>query len=135
MRVWNWVERLHDVLADASVTTFDYGSFNCGLFAARCCDAIREDGGAEDELRTHFTDEDSARIWVGANGGIEALVSERLGAPLDKWWRGRRGDLALVETSDGPAVGVSTGERIAVLSTNGLTFLTIDKATRIWLVD
>lgn len=135
MRRWDWVARLNQTIADAHGSTFNYGVFNCGLFAARCCDAIREQGGAEDELRTHFVDEATAKAWVQESGGIPALLTVRLGESVP-WWKSQRGDLCTVMTPfDGEAVGVSTGEGIAFLSLAGVVHLKIDKALACWKVE
>jgi hypothetical protein len=136
MRVNDWVAKLNEQVELANKEPFTYGKFNCGVFAARCADAIRTEGGAADELLTHFTDEASAREWVGICGGIENLVTERLGEPSEKWWVQTRGDVVLVDTQDGPAVGVSLGDSIAMLTPDaGVTYIKIDKATRVWRVE
>lgn len=133
MRYWNWVERLHVLLNDVKNTEFNYGSMNCGMFAAMCVDAIQQDAAVADYLRAQFTDEAGARAWVDAGGGIEARVTDKFGEPV-AWHKATRGDLALVPTQDGPGVGVIMGTTIVMLAPKGITHIRVDTALKCWRV-
>jgi hypothetical protein len=134
MRYWDWVARLNEAVSAASKRPFDYGSENCGLFAAQCIDAICEDSHRAEELRTHLGSVEAAARFLNDEGGIEAAVTARLGTPLT-WPNARRGDVCLMPTQDGPGLGVCVGDTVAMMSPSGVSHLRIDKALRVWRVD
>jgi hypothetical protein len=134
MRRWNWLAQLHRTIEEANTRAFDYGSFNCGLFAAQCIDAMVEDSARAQELRESFFDEPSAKAFVESYGSIDAAVSARLGEPLS-WAMARRGDICLMPTQDGPGLGVCLGHEVAMMTPKGVAYLKLDQATKIWRVD
>ena len=134
MRVWNWVERLHDAVALAAERPFDYGGENCALFAAQCVDAIQDGAHWEDALRASFSDAAGARDFMEREGGLEAATLKRLGTPSN-WAQAQRGDVCLMPTQDGPALGVCMGDVVAMLSSKGMSYIKIDKALCIWRIE
>ena len=135
MRRPDWVKQLHETIEAAAQKPFDYGAYNCGLFAAECIDAMTGEARAA-ELRSQFTDEASAKAFVGAAGGIEGAVTARLGFPFQTWGRARRGDVCLVMTQDGPGLGICVGTLIVMMTPGaGLTHVRIDEALKVWRVD
>lgn len=135
MRVWNWVERLHGSIDRRALAPFNYGTLNCALFAAENVDAVLgEESKYAEAIRAEFSDEAGARAYLEREGGIEAAVTKRLGEPVD-WWRLRRGDVALLETPDGPALGTVIGDVILALGLRGIVSFKLDKALKGWQVD
>lgn len=134
MRYPDWDRRLHDALEAAQLRPFDYGTFNCGLFAAECIDAMVEDSGRVKELRAWFSDEASALAFVADHGSIEAAVTARLGEPKS-WAHARRGDVCLMPTQDGPGLGICVGHLVAMMMVRGLGHVKLDLATAVWRVD
>jgi len=135
MRAWNWLERLNATIEAASNEAFDYGSANCALFAADCVDAVLEDSHRGDELRAMFSTAREAVKVLRDVGGIEAAVTERLGPPV-AWPRLCRGDIALVETAEGPGLGVCLGHVIACRGAGAeLAYVPLHYASKGWRVE
>jgi len=134
MRVWNWVERLHYVIKEAEARPFDYGGENCALFAAQCVDAIQDGAYWEYALRASFSDAAGARDFMEREGGLEAATLKRLGSPSN-WAQAQRGDVCLMPTQDGPALGICMGDTVALLAPKGISYLKIDKALCVWKID
>lgn len=134
MRVWNWVERLHAAIDRQSEAPFDYATLNCALFAAENVDAVLGDESKYAEaIRAEFADEAGARAFMDREGGLEAAVTKRLGEPV-AWWHLRRGDVALIETPEGPALGTCLGDVIILLGPDGIASLKLDKVLKGWRV-
>ncbi len=111
MRRPDWLARLWRTVREHERTPFGYGPGQhwCGLFAARCVDAVIDSNWAVEF--DGLTRREAARILL-TQGGIEGAVSRRLGPAVD----GRatsRGDVCLV----GPRrLGVSAGTSVWVLT-------------------
>jgi hypothetical protein len=133
-RRWDWVSRLHDAVEAARLRPFDYGTENCALFAAQVVDAIVEDSHIEEEIRARVNSVESAARFLNAEGGLEDAVTTRLGQPV-AWPRAMRGDVCLMPTQDGPALGVCMGGEVAMMSTAGISYLRIDQALKVWGVE
>lgn len=135
MRHWNWVELLHKAIDAAEKTPFDFGTANCGLFAASCIDAIVADSHRLDELKSNFHDEASARAFVSAAGSMQEAVAARLG-PSVAWPLARRGDVCLMPTQDGPGLGVCLGLNVAMMApSGGLSYIRTSEALCAWRID
>lgn len=134
-RVYNWIEQLQGAFEAAAKKPFDYGLYNCGLFAAECIDAMTGSERAA-ELKTQFNDEASALEFVKRYGSIKAAVSARLGEPSDRWVDARRGDVCLMPTPWGPGLGICVGVQVAMMAPDsGLTHMKIDKIVAVWRID
>jgi len=134
MRVWNWVERMHDCIEDARRVPFDYGTANCALFVAKHIDAIVDGSQRETEMRALFGDAASAHRYLVDVGGLDAGMTQRFGEPVS-WPLIRRGDVALVPTQDGPALGVCMGAVIYVRGPEALATVPLDAALMGWRID
>lgn len=136
MRRDDWVERLTACVEACAAKPFDYGSHNCGLFAAECIDAIVEGSARVAELQAQFSDEATAKAFVDAAGGMKAAISARLGESQPWHRKHQRGDIAIVASALGPAIGVIMGSQIALITReDGLTHYPIDQALCVWRVD
>lgn len=132
----DYINRLLAAIEAAKKKPFDYGKYNCGLFAAECIDAMVVGSDRASELRGNFSDEESARAFVAHYGSIEAAITHRLGHPLRSWAQARRGDVCLVPTQDGPGIGVCIGTHVAMMAPGqGLTHMRIDQALAVWRID
>lgn len=131
-RVWDWVEQLHGCLDRHAVAEFEYGTADCGLFAARCVDAIT--GSAwEQDLAAHYQTEFGAARFVVEAGGIEAAVTARLGEPIAPL-QAMRGDVVLLPGEDGPCLGVSLGETVAAMRPEGVRYVPAPLVLKAWAV-
>lgn len=133
MRAQDWQARLVAYLHGAAREPFAFGRHDCALFSAGAVEAM--------------TGADMARDWRGRystmRGGLRALrkagyadhvalaasmfedVAPSLAQP---------GDLAVVPTDDGPALGVVQGEAVYVLGPQGLGLVSILRAERAFRV-
>ena len=111
MRRPDWVARLWQTVREHERTPFGYGPGRhwCGLFAARCVDAVTGSSWAAEF--DGLTRRQAAEILL-RQGGIEGAVSLRLG-PAVEGRTATRGDVCLV----GPRrLGVCAGSSVWVLT-------------------
>lgn len=137
VRLADWPSRLNAIIAERAAVPFKWGAQDCCTFAA---DAIAAITGAD--LMARYRGYDSAitagRIF-GPAGGIPQVVEQvARDHALPEWAAvllARRGDLCLVESeTDGPALGICIGSRIAAAGTAGLVFVSLNRALRAWRI-
>lgn len=132
-RLPDWRSRLSAYLAETAREGFRFGSNDCALFSAGAVRAM--------------TGHDPAAPWRGTyttlEGGLKrmrkagfqdhiALVANEFATCAPAF--AQVGDIALIETPEGPALGIITGETIACLGPRGLGHLPREAATRAWTV-
>lgn len=110
MRRDDWLDRLWAEVDACASLSFEYGTHDCCTFVARAVEAMTGDPLVA-PLAERYHDKRSALQFIAAEGGLVQAVSVFLGQPEEGW--PRRGDVALVETEDGPGVGVCVGEQVA----------------------
>ncbi len=127
----DWRARLGAYLATEARTPFEYGRSDCALFAAGGLNAMTGSDPAAN-YRGRYTSlrgglrilrKDGFRDHVERAAALLAEVSPQ---------RARVGDIAVVDTADGPSLGVVQGEWIAVRTMIGLGFVAIDQAKRVF---
>ena len=131
----DWPERLAEVVAAAMGRHFAWGEHDCALFACDCAAAMTgEDPGLSFRGRYKTARGAAGAIMrYGKVRGIEELALRTLGAPIEPAFA-RRGDVVLVDTDLGPALGVVTAAGAAFPGPDGLTFLPITEALKAWRV-
>lgn len=131
----DWQERLHAVIEAARGRPFCWGQHDCRTFARDCVEAVTGRVVLEG-FRDYTTATGAARAL--RDGGfadffemLDAHVGERVAVPFAS-----RGDVALVETVQGPGCAVVdlTGEGILALTPNGLARLRLSAALGVWRV-
>ena len=136
-RLPDWDIRLRALIDVARSTAFEWGAHDCCTFACRDVEAIT---GALPAIPPEWADEETAAALLAARS-IEDRFSDVFGLPLDGWRRGRRGDLALIDTTGGRlgapaisafAVGVVVGESIACPGPARLGFVQLRKGLKVW---
>jgi hypothetical protein len=127
MREQDWVSRMWQTIAKLERVPFEYGKFDCAVFAGRCVDAIT--GSAFTEA-FGVSDKRSAIAFLRREGGLEAAVTRRLGEPVPGY-AARRGDVCLI---DKKTLGICTGPTIAVLGNSGVEYLPLARAQKHWRV-
>lgn len=107
----DWLERLWATIeaTAAEGAAFEYGHHDCCLFVAQCVEAMTGTP-IVDPLLGRYHDKPSALRFIAVEGGFVQAVSQFLGDPEEGW--PRRGDVALVDTPDGPGIGVCIGSEI-----------------------
>ncbi len=127
----DWRARLGAYLATEARTPFEYGKSDCALFAAGAVNAMTGSDpsatyrGRYSTLRggLRILRKDGFRDHVERAATLLTEVSPR---------RAQVGDIAVVDTSDGPSLGVVQGEWVAVRTMTGLGFVPIGQAKRVF---
>lgn len=132
-RLPDWRARLGVHLTETAADGFRYGSNDCALFAAGAVRAM--------------TGHDPAAAWRGTytslEGGLKRLRKAGFEDHVDHVAKllvevppafAQVGDIALVETPEGLALGIFTGETIACLRLTGLGHLPRKAAVKAWTV-
>lgn len=135
-RFQDWPRRLDEAIAVARVQRFAWGRHDCCLFAADCVLAI--------------TGEDPAAAWRGQydnaaagyalltarhKGDLARAVDEVLGERLGSPAFAQRGDVVMVDTPGGLALGVCTGRyHVVPTEPEGLVTLRLSQAICAWRV-
>lgn len=135
-RVENWPSRLHEVLEATAQDRFEWGRLDCLLFVADCIQAMTGEDPAEAQRGRYTTEIGSKRVLASDLGGsLDAALTMKLGDPVPIPFSGR-GDVVLVMVDGVEAAGVIdlSGERVAVLTLDGLESLPISAVRRAWKV-
>lgn len=130
MRHADWVARLRETVDAYRAEPFSWGRHNCGLFPARCVDAIT---GSDFAREFQFATARAALAFVKDSGGIEAAVTARLGKPTEGRCA-RRGDVCLVDVVDGDGLGICYGPEVLVASDDGLESYALARVRKHWRV-
>ena len=134
MRKKDWSEKLVSYLLDNLDTPFQWGTFDCCLFAAN---AVREMTGKDfaAPFRDKYTTEKGAAkaLIKYGQGDIKSTVNAIFG-PLKPRLKAGRGDLVLVETDTGDALGVVASGKIWVATFDGLATIPLERALGCWSV-
>jgi hypothetical protein len=132
-RLSDWRPRLTAYLAETAREGFRYGSNDCALFSAGAVRAM--------------TGHDPAAAWRGTyttlEGGLKRLRKAGFKDHIDQAGTlfqavapafAQVGDIAGIETPEGWALGIFTGETIACLSPSGLGHMPREAASLAWTV-
>lgn len=134
MRKKDWSEKLVSYLLDNLDTPFQWGTFDCCLFAAN---AVREMTGKDfaAPFRDKYTTEKGAAkaLIKYGQGDIKSTLNAIFG-PLKPRLKAGRGDLVLVETDTGEALGVVASGKIWVATFDGLATIPLERALGCWSV-
>ena len=131
-----WPSRLHEFLEGAARTGFVWGEMDCLLFVAGAIQAMTGEDLAAGIRGRYTTEIGSKRVLSSDLGGsLESALTMKLGAPVPVPFAGR-GDVVLVEVDGVEAAGVIdlSGERVAVLSLDGMESVPIGAVRLAWKV-
>jgi len=131
-----WPARLAEFIQGAQKRPFVWGEFDCCLFAA---DWVMVATGVDvaADLRGKYKSETGAARVIKKYGGIERMVDDLLapyGAIKLPIAKARRGDVCLLDTPLGEALGVCVGERIACATFNGVAMAPMRSAQAVWMI-
>jgi hypothetical protein len=141
-RVEEWPKHLQDLVEMSRFEPFAWGQHDCGTFA---CQAYRSVTGISVRERDIAFPRDTAmqylRILAKQPEGLLSLAKPIWGDDyVDKWQHARRGDIAIVESPRiqqvgvKQAMGVVLGGNIATPGLEGLEFLSLSCAVKVWRV-
>lgn len=132
-----WRSRLFNTVHAAIRQPFKWGENDCALFAARCIEAVTgQDAGAAQYLGA-YDSRDGAYALLASLGhaDLASLIIATLGAASEIHpSRARRGDIALLQTAEGEAIGVFDTERIGAIGLTGYATLERELAVRAFKV-
>ena len=120
MRLANWPQILAQEIEAARTRPFAWGSADCALFVADVVLAMTGHDYAAD-LRG-YTGRAGAMERIADAGSLEQLVAGLLGEPWPVNSIGR-GDVVLIDTPKGEALGICLGTSCAFAGPKGLEFL------------
>jgi len=128
-RLNDWPERLNDTINDWRMRPFVWGKSDCVSFCLACDAAMN--GKPSIKLRKYSTKAAAARqIAKAGGGGLVEAVDAKLSRKDIK--AAQRGDLAAIETGEGPAVVIVLGDCLVGMGPDGLVFPPIDAAIAAW---
>ena len=137
-RLPDWEDRLTAVLAKSFERRFEYGAFDCCLFACECIEATT----GEDlslGLRGSYADTVSAALAIrrAGAGDVEMLAASmavRHGLPEIAPAVARQGDIVLSGWDGVMALGVCVGEDALLATQPGLTAIPMHEWLRAWRI-
>lgn len=131
-RLPDWSPRLFAFIESRRTMSHAYGSNDCCLF---CADAILEMTGIDlaAGIRGTYSDKAGADAIVDEHGGLDSFVTSILGQPKGPLCA-RQGDVALIHTRHGDAVGICEGNHIAVPGDKEQILFPLSQAIKSWQV-
>lgn len=133
MRLENWPVLLSGFIERSLQAPFIWGERDCCLFAAN---AVREITGVDyaQELRGRYKTARKAQELLKASGGVTGIM-ERTALEEVTPLLAQRGDVVLIETDQGSALGiVGMDGNLLAQGPGGLTTLPLQRAVRAWRV-
>lgn len=134
-RVHGWPLILAQKVREARDTPFVWGEHDCALFAADTVLAMTGEDFAEQFRGTYSTALGAEKALRKAGfDSLWAYATHCFGTPLQDTLTARRGDLVLVETTNGPALSICFGPSAAAAGADGLVFLPTSHWVSAWRV-
>lgn len=136
MRKEHWPSHLQTFLDYARTREFAWGDFDCCQFAGLAVEAQTGSNPIADARGRYGTAVGAQRVLRNSFGGsLRSGWTQVLGEPIPPALA-QRGDVVLVEVDGVEAIGVVdlTGERVAVLTLDGLEYVTLSAALAAWRV-
>lgn len=132
MRHQDWPQKLTQIIAEAERKPFVWGEHDCCLFAAA---VVQELTGVDRAigLRGTYDTAAKAKRVLKKRGGVRQIATDALGAPIAPLMA-QRGDVVLISTNHGEALGVCTGLVCVAPGDDGLVRIPITAAIAAWRV-
>lgn len=134
MRLDGWDARLAALIADARARPYVLGEHDCFRLA---CAVVAALTGVDrwPEFRGYRTKREAVVQLARHGSSFEAAGDWFFADARTHWRRGRRGDIACVQTADGEKhLGVVYGGRVALLAPDGLIWVPLEAAICVWRV-
>lgn len=132
MRRENWPASLANYVEERSKMPFAWGKNDCCSFA---CSWIHILVGFDPSAEFIYNDAKSALNILKREGGVEEIaiaICEQWGWPECAPVRAQRGDVVLIDTDNGPALGICVGSRCVF---PGNLFRLTGECRRAWRID
>jgi len=135
----DWPDRLHQALEAVREAPFRWGTNDCALFA---CDVVEAMTGLDlaADFRGRYRSQAGAGVVLkrACGGGLEALVEARAaehGIAEVPVAFAQRGDVVLLDSEAGPALGICLGASAALpRADQGFASIDMAAARRAWAV-
>jgi hypothetical protein len=132
-RVEGWRGRLTAYLAASAGWPFEWGRHDCALFAADCIQAMTGDDPAADFRGRYRSFKGGLKVLRKAGHADHVALATALLDEVAPAFA-QAGDLAMIATPDGAAMGIVQGHRVYVLRPEGLATVDLLQAARAWRV-
>jgi hypothetical protein len=126
-RKGTWPEDLFRYIKQKNMTPFAWGTHDCATFASGAVEAMT---GLCLFEPTYDNAKDALR-FIEEGGGLEAMVTERLGEPVPV---AMRGDVVLIPLEDREVLGVCLGLEMAAPGEEHLLYYPTARASKAWRV-
>lgn len=132
-RLADWPDRLAQHIEKWRNRKFRWGTSDCSMFVLQAEKAMCGESRFQDFVGSYSSEKGSVEALseIG-EGSLEATVDARLQSIPIKM--AKRGDVALIETQDGDALSLVIGNQIAAMSKQGLVFMPLSAAKKVWSV-
>jgi hypothetical protein len=130
MKTEGWQDRFAAYFETARTRKFEWGIFDCCLFAADVVDTITG-STFRSQLAACYTDESSALAYIASFGTLDAAVSSWLGPSQAPNFAGP-GDIVIANLDNGPTVGVCLGTKCAFASVGAPIYTQRDVIVSCW---
>lgn len=132
-RLEYWPQILADFIAAAD-RPFCWGTWDCGLLAADCVLAMTGVDIAAEFRGRYKTARGARKVMRGDMAQMMARVSQTYGMPAIPPLAAQRGDMVMIDTPLGDALGICVGSRVACAGPDGLVYVPIAQALLAWRV-
>lgn len=132
-RVEFWPQVLADFMAAAD-RPFCWGTWDCGLLAADCVRAMTGVDLAAEFRGRYTTARGARRVMRGSMARMVTRVTRMHGMPEIAPALARRGDMVMVDSPLGDALGICVGTRVACAGPDGLVFMPLSAARLAWRI-
>lgn len=131
MRLPDWPKLLSEFLIERKSMPFEWGVNDCMAFT--CAAVNRLSGNDYFPEYSDYHDEETARLLLERSGGVTGIINACLGEGSRNVINAKRGDVVVVKIPEVTAGIVDdTGQRIALVTKDGLTRVPLVKAWRYW---
>lgn len=136
MRRENWPTELANYIDKRSKMPFEWGTNDCCTFA---CSWVHILVGFDPSVEFRcYHDAKSALKLLKEEGGVEVIavnVCQQWGWPECPPLQAQRGDVVLMDTPQGAAMGICLGSRCAFPGVDGITFKLTGEVRRAWRIN
>ena len=134
MRLDGWEKRLMAEVRAAEKKQFQWGVFDCALFAADCVMAITGDDLAAEFRGQYTTAKGSLKaLKMYGAGDLESTATQQLGDSIDSQLA-QRGDVVMVDADQGPALAICIGSVALAPAEKGLIAVPFNQWLKVWQV-
>lgn len=122
---------LYEWIAERRARPLAFGAFDCCTLCEDYLGELAGRPGLMGALRGSYTSHAEAMAIIRRGGGLEKLVSARLG-PMQPMARCEAGWIVTGDFGNGPALGICCGHNVAAVGERGLVFAALSRCEGCW---